>query len=280
MAILKVHASRLKLAPDADLGQVAAITVGFAGADLANLANEAALVATRRDAEAVTLADFTRALERIVAGIERKQRLLSPAERRLAATHELGHALTALALPGVDRVHKVSIVPHGAGTLGHMLQRPREDRHLLRRAELLDRMAVLMGGRAAEVLAFGEPSTGAADDLAKATDIARDMVLRFGMDEGLVPVCYAGRVPVFLAPEAGAGVPQAPVTASPMTERRIDAAVQSLLTQAQQRATGLLSARRASLDRCVQALMSRETLDEAELLALAGENADSASVAA
>ncbi len=268
-AILKVHARKIRLDPSTDLDQVAAITVGFAGADLANLVNEAALAATRRDAPSVTLADFTQAIERIVAGIEKKNRLLSERERELVATHELGHALTALSLPGTDRVHKVSIVPHGVGALGYTLQRPTEDRHLLRRGELLDKITVLLGGRAAEQLVFGEPSTGAADDLAKATDIARDMVLRYGMDEGLGPVVYADRTPAFLqAAEAGAQG----MGTSEHTARRIDEAVQALLMQAQRRALDLLAERRAVLDRCVVALMRSETLDEAELSRLAGSN--------
>jgi cell division protease FtsH len=267
-AILAVHAKKVRLAPEVDLDQVAAITVGFAGADLANLVNEAALVATRRNGESVTLADFTAAIERIVAGIEKKHRLLSPAERELVATHELGHALTALALPGADRVHKVSIVPHGIGALGYTLSRPTEDRHLLRLGELADKLAVLLGGRAAEMLVFGEPSTGAADDLAKATDLARDMVLRYGMDAGLGPVAYAEpAVPYLGGPEAGLGGAHAAGT-SPETAQRIDEAVRRLLEAAMERAMDLLSARRALLDRCVQALIERETLDEAELAAL------------
>ena len=257
--ILRVHAKKIRLAIGLDLEQVAAITVGFAGADLANLVNEAALVATRRQAEAVTLEDFTAALERIVAGIEKKHRLLSPAERRLVAYHELGHALTALALPVSDKVHKVSIVPHGLGALGYTLQRPSEDRHVLRRSELLDKMAVLLGGRAAEQLVFGEPSTGAADDLARATDLAREMVQRYGMDEGLGPVVYAD-APIGLLGGPG----QAPQAehAAPQTAQRIDAAVQALLQGALQRAQAILQANRERLDRSAELLMQQETLDE------------------
>ncbi|TDP62264.1 ATP-dependent zinc metalloprotease FtsH [Roseateles toxinivorans] len=265
VAILKVHAKKIRLAAGVDLDQVAAITVGFAGADLANVVNEAALVATRRNAESVSLADFTAAIERIVAGIEKKHSLQSPRERELVATHELGHALTALALPGVDRVHKVSIVPHGIGALGYTLQRPTEDRHLLRRSELQDKLCVLLGGRAAELLVFGEPSTGAADDLARATDLARDMVQRFGMDEGLGPVAYAERPGSMLAMPEGA----AAGSLGPQTAQQIDEAVRGLLSQAMARAGTLLEQRRAVLERCVKALMARETLDEADLLALA-----------
>ncbi|MCW7541194.1 ATP-dependent zinc metalloprotease FtsH [Aquabacterium sp. A7-Y] len=268
-AILKVHARKVPLAPEVDLDLVAAITVGFAGADLANVVNEAALVATRRDAKAVTLEDFTQAIERIVAGIEKKRRLISPRERQLVATHELGHALTALALPGADRVHKVSIVPHGVGALGYTLQRPTEDRHLMQRTQLMDKLTVLLGGRAAEVLVFGEPSTGAADDLAKATDIARDMVLRFGMDQALGPVVYAGVPATMLLPQDGATGALPPAAASPATAQRIDDAVRGLLEGAQARATDMLRRHREVLDRCVKALLDHETLNEAELLALA-----------
>ncbi|HEX7438390.1 MAG TPA: ATP-dependent zinc metalloprotease FtsH [Caldimonas sp.] len=269
LAILQVHAKKVSLAPGIDLDQVAAITVGFAGADLANLVNEAALVATRRQGDAVTLADFTQAIERIVAGIEKKHRLLGDVERRLVAYHELGHALTALALPGTDRVHKVSIVPHGVGALGYTLQRPSEDRHLLRRGELVDKLTVLLGGRAAERLVFGEPSTGAADDLARATDLARDMVLRYGMDDALGPVTYADEKPTLLLGEAGVAA-HADRT-SPETAQRIDEAVRGLLQGAFDRALAILRENRVVLDRAAAALIERETLDEAELRALAGE---------
>jgi cell division protease FtsH len=267
-AILKVHARKIRLSPEVDLDQVAAITVGFAGADLANVVNEAALAATRRKGNAVTMSDFTQAIERIVAGIEKKNRILGQHERRLVATHELGHALTALALPGADKVHKVSIVPHGIGALGYTLQRPSEDRHLLRRAELLDKLVVLLGGRAAEMLVFDEPSTGAADDLVKATDLARDMVLRYGMDGGLGPIAYGERPSPFLEPSARPGTMLESYGASEQTARQIDNAVHGLLKGALERAVQLLRVRRAALDRCVQALMAKETLDESELLAL------------
>lgn len=267
-AILRVHARKVLLAPETDLGQVAALTVGFAGADLANLVNEAALVATRHRASAVTLADFTEAIERIVAGIEKKHRLVSEPERWLIAYHELGHALTALALPGADHVHKVSIVPRGIGALGYTLQRPSEDRRVLRRSELFDRLTVLLGGRAAERLVFGEPSTGAADDLVRATELARDMVLRYGMDDALGPVSY-GDVPArALPPELPRFAP--PESPGPATAERIDRAVHDLLEDALSRARRLLEAHRPVLEQCAGVLVERETLDEDELLALAG----------
>ena len=196
--ILKVHVKKITLAPDVDLEQVAALTPGFSGADLANLVNEAALVATRRSADAVTLEDFTAAIERIVAGLEKKNRVLNPKEREIVAYHEMGHALVALALPGTDPVHKVSIIPRGIGALGYTIQRPTEDRFLMTREELENKITVLLGGRAAEKLVFGQLSTGAADDLAKVTDIARDMVTRYGMDEELGYVAYEAQRPRFL----------------------------------------------------------------------------------
>ena len=166
--ILAVHLKKVaKLGEDVKPEQIAALTPGFTGADLANLVNEATLLATRRNAEAVTMADFTAAIERMVAGLEKRNRLLNPLERRVVAYHELGHAMVALALPGTDTVHKVSIIPRGVGALGYTIQRPTEDRYLMTRAELEHKMAGLLGGRAAEQLVFREISTGAADDLAR-----------------------------------------------------------------------------------------------------------------
>jgi cell division protease FtsH len=267
LAILRVHARKIVLAPQTDLDQVAGITVGLAGADLANVVNEAALAATRLGAAAVTLEHFTLAIERIVAGVEKRHGLLSEPERRLVACHELGHALVALSLPGADRVHKVSIIPRGMGALGYTLQRPSEDRHVQRRSELLDRLTVLMAGRAAEQVVFGETSTGAADDLAKATDLARDMVLRYGMDEALGPVSWAGERSAFLP--AVAPVPTQPGTAA-ATAQQADDAVRSLVTAALDRAAVWLQTHRETLESATQQLLQRETLGEEELLALAG----------
>ncbi|MEJ5243128.1 MAG: ATP-dependent zinc metalloprotease FtsH, partial [Desulfomicrobiaceae bacterium] len=196
--ILEVHARRITLAPDVDLDKVAAMTTGFAGADLANLVNEAALFATRRGADAVTMEDFTAAFERIVAGAEKRSRVLSAEERRVVAYHEIGHALVARAVPGADPVHKISIIPRGIGALGYTLQRPSEDRYLTTKEDHMRRIMVLLGGRAAEILVFGHLSTGAADDLARATQIARDMVTRYGMDEELGFVTFAGQRSRFL----------------------------------------------------------------------------------
>ena len=187
--ILRVHLRQTKLASDVEPEKIAALTPGFTGADLANLVNEATLLATRRGGDAVTMADFTNAVERMVAGLEKRNRLLNPKEREIVAYHEMGHALVAVSLPGTDTVHKVSIIPRGVGALGYTIQRPIEDRFLMTREELENKMAVLLGGRAAELTVFGHLSTGAADDLRRVTDIARAMVTRYGMSERLGKRC-------------------------------------------------------------------------------------------
>jgi cell division protease FtsH len=266
-AILAAHARKVRLDPAIRLDDVAALTVGFSGADLANLVNEAALAATRRKADCVAREDFVAAIERIVAGLERRSRVLNARERERVAWHEMGHALVAIAQRSTDLVRKVSIVPRGVGALGYTLRSPLEDRYLLSRPELEARLAVLMAGRAAEVLVFGDASTGAADDLAKATDIATDMVERQGMDAGLGNVSYErqGPPPFVLAD----GNAPAINGMSDDTRRRIDEAVRRLLGQAFDEATRLLKSHRADLDRCARALLERETLDEAAILALA-----------
>ena len=263
--ILRVHVRKIRLAPDVDLDQVAALTPGFTGADLANLANEAALVATRRRAQAVSTADFTAAMERIVAGLEKRNRLLNPEERRTAACHETGHALLALSLPGSDVVHKISIIPRGISALGYTLQRPTEDRYLMSSEELQNKMTVLLGGRAAEQIMLGRLSTGAADDLAKATEIARSMVMRFGMHPVLGLASYEPERPVFLQTEFQ---PFSPRRFSEATAREIDCAVRELLAAALERADSILNARRAALERISTALLERETLTAEELHAL------------
>ena len=264
--ILRVHSKKARLAPDLDLEKIAALTTGFSGADLENLVNEAALVATRRKAEAVTLDDFTAAIERIVAGLEKKSRILSPKEREVVAFHEMGHALVALALPGTDTVHKVSIIPRGIGALGYTIRRPTEDRYLMTRDELENKIAVLLGGRAAEKLVFGNLSTGAADDLAKATDIARDMITRFGMDEGLGYVVFEPNPPRFL--ELPGAMTQGGCRLSEDTARKIDDAIRVLVMGVFERTQGLLARNRAVLDRAAKALLAKETLDEAALIDL------------
>ncbi|TAL09226.1 MAG: ATP-dependent zinc metalloprotease FtsH [Porticoccaceae bacterium] len=267
--ILRVHVRKVTLAPDLDLEQVAALTTGFSGADLANLVNEAALAATRRGGTDIGLADFTTAIERIIAGLEKKSRVLNPRERDVIAHHEMGHALVALSLPGTDPVHKVSIIPRGIGALGYTIQRPTEDRYLMSRAELEHKIAVLMGGRAAEHLVFGELSTGAADDLAKATDIAHDMITRYGMDEALGFVVYDAQPQRFL--DTPMGPPPGGCQISEATQGRIDAAVRDIVMTAFHRAEAILGGNREILERGARELLVRETLDEMALKELTKE---------
>ncbi len=267
--ILQVHARKIKLAPDADAEKVAALTPGFTGADLANLVNEAALLATRRGADAVTMADFNNAIERIVAGLEKRNRLLNPKEREIVAYHEMGHALVALALPGVDPVHKVSIIPRGVGALGYTIQRPTEDRFLMTREELENKMAVLLGGRASELIVFGHLSTGAADDLAKVTDIARSMVTRYGMSEKLGNVALEKDERSFLSPNPlGNGARDR--SYSDETATAIDEEVRATVDRVFDRTVALLRERRDVLERTARRLLEKETLDEAELQQLVG----------
>lgn len=268
--ILKVHVRKIKLDATLKIDEVAALTPGFSGADLANLVNEATLVATRRKADQVSLPDFTAAVERIVAGLERRSRVLNAKEREAVAFHEMGHALVALAQTGTDPVHKVSIIPRGIGALGYTIQRPTEDRYLMTRPELEQKIAVLLAGRAAEKLVFGLLSTGAADDLAKASDIARDMVTRYGMDEDLGFVAFEPqRQPQMLDLPPGLGSHGAPVSQD--TQRDIDAAIRSLVMDGFERATVILSANRELLARGAHALLDKETLDEAAIRDLAKE---------
>jgi len=267
--ILKVHLKKAKLAPDVDPEKLASLTPGFTGADLANLVNEAALIATRRSAEAVTLDDFTAAVERIVAGLEKKSRLLVPHEREVVAFHEMGHTLVGLSLPGTEAVHKVSIIPRGVGALGYTIQRPTEDRFLMTRPELENKMAVLLGGRAAEQVVFGEISTGAADDLQKVTNIARAMVTRYGMTDRLGNISYEADTHPFLETVPGLGFQ--PRSYSETTAREIDEAVKSIVDAAFARALAILKAKRAILDRGARLLLEKETLVEEDLRALMAE---------
>jgi cell division protease FtsH len=267
--ILAVHLKKVaKLGADVKPDQLAALTPGFTGADLANLVNEATLLATRRNAEAVMMADFTEAIERMVAGLEKRSRLLNPLERRVIAYHELGHAMVALALPATDAVHKVSIIPHGVGALGYTIQRPTEDRYLMTRTELENKMAGLLGGRASEQLVFHEISTGAADDLARATDIARAMVLRYGMSEALGNVTYDRERSPFLQPNVP--MPQER-TYSEGTAEAVDRAVRHLVDGAFDKAFDILQRNRALLDRTAAALLETETLEEPAIERLKAE---------
>ena len=266
--ILAVHLKKVSLDTNVKPEQIAALTPGFTGADLANLVNEAALLATRRSGTSVTMDDFNNAIERVVAGLEKRNRLLNPEERRVVAFHELGHALVALALPGTDEVHKISIIPRGIGALGYTIQRPTEDRFLMRQAELENKMAVLLGGRAAEQVVFSEISTGASDDLIRATDLARAMVLRYGMSEALGHVAYDRERSTYLQP--GIPMPQSR-DYSEETANAVDSAVRTLVDHALERAIGVLTINRALLDRAAEELLKTETLNEPQIEVLKRE---------
>jgi cell division protease FtsH len=262
--ILKVHVRKIRLARDVDLDSIAGLTMGFTGADIANLVNEAAIVATRRQAMAVGFNDFTEAIERIVAGLEKKSRVLGMEERRRVAYHEMGHALVASNLTGVDPILKVSIIPRGVGALGYTIQRPTEDRFLLAESDLKNRITVLMGGRAAENLIFaGDVSTGAADDLQRATEIAIEMVTRHGMCDAIGQRTYARPPPPFLP---GASTDR--VQAAEATAREIDVAVRDIVDRAFDRSSEILQARRTDLEQGVELLLKRETLTAEEFPAI------------
>lgn len=263
--ILKVHLKNVTVDPSINSERIADITTGFTGADLANLVNEAAIVATRRGAQTVTLDDFTAAVERIVAGVERKSSLLLPQERQVVAYHEMGHALAAATLPGMDPVHKVSIVPRAVGALGYTLQRPNADHFLVSCQTLKDRMVVLMAGRAAEFIVYGQISTGAADDLAKATDIARQLVTRFGMSETLGQAVLERHTASYLGENLLAARDK---DYSEHTAREIDLAIRALLEDAYSRAKALLEQRRTDLDTGARLLLEKETLTPEEFPAL------------
>ncbi|MGA9488587.1 MAG: ATP-dependent zinc metalloprotease FtsH [Methylocella sp.] len=264
LEILKVHVHKIILDPKVDLDRIAAMTTGFTGADLANLVNEAAVVATRRNSAQVTFEDVTAALERIVAGLEKKSRILTPPERRRVAYHEIGHALVAASLPGVDPVLKVSIIPRGIGALGYTIQHPTEDRFVLAASELRNRIAVLMGGRAAEVLLFeGDISTGAADDLQRATDIATEMVTLYGMAESVGQRTYKPAPQGFLSGQ----VLDKPV-ASEATLREIDLSVRDIVAEAFDEARAILTRRRADLDQGAELLLKKEAITAEDFPAL------------
>ncbi len=265
--ILAVHIKKIKLAPGISVEEIAALTPGFTGADLANLVNEAALLATRRQAEAVTLADFSNAIERMIAGLEKRSRLLVPKEREIVAHHEMGHAIAAMALPDTDKVQKISIIPHGIAALGYTIQRPSQDRFLMGKTEMLDRMTVLLGGRAAELLVFPDVSTGAADDLARATDIARSMVVRYGMEELLGQMSYEPQTQPYLT----GGQDWRPRQYSEATAARIDSAVHDMVEEAFRRARAILQANMEVLREGARELLQEETISDGELAALAAK---------
>jgi len=268
IAILEVHMKKIQMGIDVDASQVADLTTGFSGADLANLVNEAALLATRRKATQVEMVDFTQAIERIVAGLEKKNRLLNPREREIVAYHEIGHALAALAIPGTDPVYKISIIPRGIGALGYTLQRPTEDRFLMTKEELEHKIAVLLGGRAAEKLIFNHLSTGASDDIARATDIARNMVTRYGMDPEIGFVVYEENHQTFMGPQSP-GVSGCMISDS--TAQQIDASVRKIIDDTFAVTFRIMDNNRAVLERCAKALLEKETLLEKELVELTSD---------
>ncbi len=272
-AILRVHLRKVQVDPALDVEAVAGLTPGFTGAELANLVNEAAIQATRREADRLTIDDITRALERIVAGMERKGRLLNKRERETVAWHEMGHALAAATLPGADPVHKVSIIPRTIGALGYTMTRPTEDRFLITRGELENRMVMLLSGRAAEEIRFNEVSTGAADDLVRATDIARQIVTRFGMHEKLGQAVLEQDRGGFLGEDRMSFSPR---DHSEATAREVDLAVRSLLDDAYARALALLRDRHADLEAGAQLLLERETITPEDFAPLRPATAEAA----
>ena len=266
LAILKVHARSITLANQADLETIAAMTPGFVGADLANLLNEAALLAVRRGKDTVSLPELQEAVERVIGGLEKKNRVLNAMERARVAHHEVGHALMALSIPGGDAVHKISIIPRGIAALGYTMQLPTEDRFLMTVSELKNRIAILLGGRAAEEVIYGEVSTGAQDDLRKATDIAKSMIKAYGMSEKLGQVSLErDRQSIFLQ----TGPSQTPGDYSEQTSREIDCEVRLLIDGQYERARDLIKAQEATLRHAAQVLLEKETITGEELKALA-----------
>ncbi len=270
-AILRLHARAVVLAPNVDLGVIAARTPGSAGADLANIVNEAALLAARKDKNAVEMADFEEAIDRMVAGLEKKSRVLSDKERDIVAHHEMGHALVAASLGNADPVHKITIIPRGVAALGMTYQLPTEDRFLMTRSELDDRLAVLLGGRVAEELVYGEVSTGAHNDLERATEMARLMVMKYGMSERVGLATFGERLPMFLKNN---GMPWSGEREySEETARAIDAEIREMLDRTHDRVRGILTAKKAVLVAGAGELKRVETLEGEHLRrVLAGES--------
>ncbi|MDO9228036.1 MAG: ATP-dependent zinc metalloprotease FtsH [Syntrophales bacterium] len=260
-AILKIHSRKVLLGPDVDLRKIAGLVPGFAGADLANLVNEAALLAARKDKETVGAAEFDAAIDRVVGGLEKKNRVMNPQEKEIVAFHESGHAIVAESVKHADRVHKISIIPRGIAALGYTQQQPTEDRYLMTRPELLDRLAVLLGGRVAEELVFGEISTGAQNDLQRATAIARSMVAEYGMSDRLGLVTYeSARQPMFLPENYTPNK-----TYSETMATQIDQEISSVMEQTHQRVRNILSERRKVLDKLAHLLSEKEIVQGDEL---------------
>jgi cell division protease FtsH len=271
--ILQLHAKKIKTSASVDLSVVAAKTPGFVGADLANIVNEAALLAARRGKDAVEMADFDEAIERVVAGLQKKSRVMNPREKKTVAYHESGHALVAELVPGVDPVSKISIIPRGVAALGYTQQLPTEDRYLMTRSELLARIYVLLGGRVAEEMIFGDVSTGAQNDLQRATEIARTMVTQFGMSESLGLVSLEGpRTPMFLPVPMHNGKEYSDETA-----RMIDIEIKKFISEAHVRVREILSSHRAALEDLTKLLLEKEVVERPEMQAiLKARNGDSA----
>jgi cell division protease FtsH len=268
LAILRIHSADIKLAEDIDLERIARRTPGFVGADLANLLNEAALLAARRDKAAVTMQEIEDAVDRIVAGLEKKNRLINEKERRIVAYHEAGHAIVAERMPTADPVHKISIIPRGVAALGYTQQLPTEDRYLLTKQELMDRVAVLLGGRVAEEIVFNEISTGAGNDLERVTDLARRMVMEYGMSRELGPINYRGASRAqFLSNSDGVAETR---NYSEETAREIDKEVLGIVTGTYERVRALLTADRGLLEVLAQRLLETEVVDESELREIMG----------
>jgi cell division protease FtsH len=273
--ILAIHTRQIKLSPQVNLKTLAARTPGMVGSDLANIVNEAALLAARKNKSAVEMDDFEEAIDRVVAGLEKRNRVMNPREKEIVAYHETGHALVAEVLPTTDKVHRVSIIPRGIGSLGYTMQLPTEERYLMTKTELEDRMAVLLGGRVAEELHFQEISTGAQNDLYRATDIARSMVREYGMSANLGPVTFEReRRPLFLETM----LPPGAKDYSETTAQEIDREVNELVTRAHRRAEEILKQHRDILEKVAKILLEKEVLEGEELRKILTAAAKSAEV--
>jgi len=268
-AILRIHARDVKLALDVDLTVMARRTPGFSGAQLANVINEGALLAARAGRNEVQMHDLEEAVDRVVAGLERRSQVLTDKERRLIAYHELGHAVVAHFVENTDPVHRVSIIPRGIGALGYTQQLPEEERYLMSEPELKSRLAVLLGGRSAEELVFGFATTGAQDDLRRSTEIARRMVMEFGMSEKVGPINISDPGGRFLGPAFRRGE-----DVSEETEVAIDREVKSLLAEAHQRARRILFEHRTEMDRLAVVLLEKESIDRDDLREVLGAPAE------
>ncbi len=268
VAILQVHAKDVKLGPDVDLKKIAAMTPGFVGADLANLINEAALIAARRDREEVTMSDFQEAADRIIGGLEKRNRAMNPKEKEIVAYHESGHALVAMVLPNTDPVSKISIIPRGIAALGYTQQLPTEDRYLMTRDELLDRLQVLLGGRVSEEIIFGDISTGAQNDLMRATDIARRMVMEYGMSERLGPMTYTQDS---RSAHLDLGFGSREREFSEKTAQGIDEEIAGIIDATHQKVIRILTEERSMLEKLARILLEKESIDGEELKNFADE---------